>query len=102
MGKDLSGPNFNNYDDKNKTNNDTVENMAKRAKKALFTADEDDIKSIAKDLMKDPEEADDLNAAAGAMNKAERDAKNTNSSGNFTEAEVGVSMKEMKDKLDKE
>lgn len=36
------------------------------------------------------------------MNKAEREAKNSNATGNNTEEEVGVSQKESKDKLNAE
>jgi len=53
-------------------------------------------------LLKDEDQEADEKAAEGALNKAERDAKNSNTTGNNSEDEVGVSMQEMKDKLNAE
>jgi len=84
MGKDLTGPHYN-------TSCESVSKLAKRAKSNLFGADEKDTKSITGDLSKSEDEEEDEKEAAGAMNKAEREAKNGNSTGNNTEEEVGVS-----------
>lgn len=92
MDKDLSGPNF------NQSEVETVEALAKRAKKRLFGATKNDTKDIAKSLL----EGDEQKGAEEPLNKAEREAKNSNTTGNLTEGEVGVSMKEMKDKLNAE
>jgi len=43
-------------------------------------------------LLKDEDQEADEKAAEGALNKAERDAKNSNTTGNNSEDEVGVSM----------
>lgn len=46
MGPDLTGPNF------NQSEKETVEVLAKRAKKNLFGADDSDTKSIVSDIVK--------------------------------------------------
>jgi hypothetical protein len=84
MGPDLSGPHFN-------TSCETIDKLAKRAKANLFGADANDTKSIAADLMKDEDDEEEEKAAAGAMTKAEKEAKNSNTTGNNTEEDVGVS-----------
>jgi len=96
MGADLTGPNF------NQSEEETVGVLAKRAKHNLFGADESDTKSIVTDILKTDEQETDQKDAQGAMNKAERQAKNNATTGESSFEEDGVSMKDMKKKLNTE
>ena len=95
MGPDLTGPNF------NQSQEETVEVLAKRAKHNLFGADDSDTKSLVNDITKTEEEEADEKDAADALDKREREAQNSGK-GAQSEEEVGVSMKDMRKKLESE
>lgn len=79
-----------------------MEVLAKRAKHSLYGADESDTKSIVTDILKTEEQETDQKDASGAMDKADRQAKNNVTKGDSNFEEVGVSMKDMKKKLNTE